>query len=408
MIFLCEILTRYHSEAPPPPFWSRRIADGGLLVLSRFPFKRNPVFHSYAVTGKGSDTFADKGALHVSVELPDGPSTQHENDGPSGNRDARQQRGDNATSAAAAAPHSAPGQAEGVFSKNEVPKILSTGSSGSQAAGTVHIFCTHLQASYEDEDLKAAKVQIKQLEELRGFIDSEVEANDPVRWDDSCCCCFGSSLVLFPILSIVAFGIQVILCGDFNVDRRCASSVQEDHQVVTPAQLPALTLRKGIPDTADDFPRAPFSQSVSTVVHFLASILQLDSNNSGHCTGARDAFIDLLSLFHDGSHPTTYVACVDRSDGTFRGSNLHVTLSAEDFELQQLRAQGESLDAVFLRCGGADALDDDGDATASVQRNHKNRVSLRPESCEVVHLPLANNAFRRVSDHSGVAATFSY
>lgn len=202
----------------------------------------------------------------------------------------------------------------------------------------------------------------------------------------------------------------MILCGDFNVDRRCASSArEEDPNVVTPAQLPTLTVREGgIADTVDEFPRAPFSQSVSTVVHFLASMLQLDSSNNGHCTGTRGAFIDLLSLFHEGRHPATYVACVDRSDGTFRGSNLHVTLSSEDFKLQQLRAQGESLDAVFLRCGGADALNDHDDAVSVESNSKKGGVLLRPQSCEVVHLPLSNNAFRRVSDHSGIAASFSY
>ena len=117
----------YHTEAPPAPFCScTKFVDGGLLILSRLPFDGEPTFRSYT-QGVGADALAQKGALHVCVRVP---ST----------------------------------------TKADKPYTR------------LHVFSTHLQATYKRVDWGAAHVQVNQLSELRDFVDelAPVDNGNPV------------------------------------------------------------------------------------------------------------------------------------------------------------------------------------------------------------------------------------
>ena len=140
----------YFYESPPAPFCSKKFVDGGLLVLSRLPFAEPPSFHPFS-EGVGADGLAEKGIVHVCVRVPTcGPDT-----GP-----------------------------------------------------LVHIFTTHLQATYTRVDMAAAKVQVHQLGEMREFIDEVTDSrrDDHVRsFCESPC----SSVYVHCQWAIVGLGVHV-------------------------------------------------------------------------------------------------------------------------------------------------------------------------------------------------------
>ena len=126
---------RYFAESPPPDFCSKKFVDGGLLILSRLPFDEAPSYHSYT-EGVGADGAADKGVLHVAIRLP-------------------------------------------TLSKDtdaETPESKSPTKPERQPGDVLHIFSTHLQATYARVDWAAARVQVHQLNEMRAFIDSKTKS----------------------------------------------------------------------------------------------------------------------------------------------------------------------------------------------------------------------------------------
>ena len=105
-------------------------------------------------------------------------------------------------------------------------------------------------------------------------------------------------------------------------------------------------------------------------------------------------FRELLPEFHDGQHPATFVADVDRITGEFKGSNLHHHLTRQQFEAQNLSTRNECLDAVLVRLG---------------RRNdaHDGTPMLHVDSCEVMKFPL-DNPYGRASDHYGIETVVSF
>ena len=91
-------------------------------------------------TGVGADGMAAKGALHVCVELPS---------------------------------ESDSGSSSSIRENKDTH----------DGAQYVHLFCTHLQATYVKEDWDAAKVQGAQLTALRDFVDEQTanHRNDQVQ-----------------------------------------------------------------------------------------------------------------------------------------------------------------------------------------------------------------------------------
>lgn len=132
----------FFAESPPPKFCSTKFVDGGLLILSRLPFVCEPSFKSYSA-GKGADKMADKGILHVCIRLP------HK------------------------------GQA--IINRHKgAGKIINENENGTLPnQRLLHVFCTHLQATYAKIDWEATHVQIKQLGEMRNFIDEKLLGNQP-------------------------------------------------------------------------------------------------------------------------------------------------------------------------------------------------------------------------------------
>lgn len=118
-------LAGYHAVRGSVPWLFNACALGdGLVVLSLYPIVESDV-HVFSV-GTHEDVFAQKGVLYAKLRLP-----------------------------GQAVPASSPSSAPGLFDDGE---------------RYVHVFNTHLQASYSLADAKARAVQTAQLGELQRFV----------------------------------------------------------------------------------------------------------------------------------------------------------------------------------------------------------------------------------------------
>ena len=58
----------YHANSPPARFFSSYICDGGLLILSKFPIVHN-YFHLFETPAASDDAMSMKGCLYAKISL---------------------------------------------------------------------------------------------------------------------------------------------------------------------------------------------------------------------------------------------------------------------------------------------------------------------------------------------------